>query len=358
MKFTSFRTTDFRNLAPETVSSDSGGVVLTGPNGQGKTNVLEAMYILSYGSSFRTQFLKECISWGKEGFFVEAEYSGDDGEKGTISVSYFGGVRKILLDGKEVKDRKDLVYLFPCIVFCHDDISYIKGEPEERRKFFDQMLSLHSPSYFDALRMYRAVLAQRNAAVKTGDDSLICLYNSRLASYGMEIMAERTKATYDFNQIFPPLFKEISGTSFNLQVSYNPSWKNCGSTDEIEAFLNSTLDRDKIMNTTTSGVHRDRFMVMSDYGQFSQIGSTGQLRLCSLIFRMAEAIYFTNKTGRKPMLLLDDVLLEMDSAKRGKVLSLLPPSSQVWCTFLPEENYNEKIGDSIHFTVEGGKLHV
>ena len=358
MKFTSLRTSDFRNLEIESVKTDSKSIILTGPNGQGKTNILEALYILSYGSSFRTSYLKECISWGKDGFYISGDYEDEDEyEKGVITVSFFSNQRKIILNGKEVKDRKELVYRFPCIVFSHEDISYVKGEPEERRKFFDQMLSLYSQRYFDSLRSYRSILAQRNAAIRSGDDYLISLYNNRLATYGMEIMEERAGAVYEFNKIFPPLFSRISGTDFNLIVNYQPSWKEGGSVEEIESILISTLERDKKMNTTTSGIHRDRFVVMSQYGPFSQIGSTGQLRLCSLIFRIAEALYFSKMTGKKPILLLDDVLLELDSKKRGEVLSSLPEYSQVWCTFLPEENYHENSSLSLHFNVDGGRLN-
>ena len=358
MKFTSLRTSDFRNLEIENVKTDSKSVILTGPNGQGKTNILEALYILSYGSSFRTSYLKECVSWGKDGFYISGDYEDEDEyEKGNITVSFFSNQRKIILDGKEVKDRKELVYRFPCIVFSHEDISYVKGEPEERRKFFDQMLSLYSQRYFDALRSYRAILAQRNAAIRSGDDYLISLYNNRLATYGMEIMEERAGAVYEFNKIFPPIFSRISGTDFNLIVNYQPSWKEGGSVEEIESILVSSLERDKKMNTTTSGIHRDRFVVMSQYGPFSQIGSTEQLRLCSLIFRIAEALYFSKMTGKKPILLLDDVLLELDSKKRGEVLSSLPDYSQVWCTFLPDENYHENSSLSLHFIVENGRLN-
>ena len=107
MKFTSLRTSDFRNLEIENVKTDSKSVILTGPNGQGKTNILEALYILSYGSSFRTSYLKECVSWGKDGFYISGDYEDEDEyEKGNITVSFFSNQRKIILDGKEVKDRK------------------------------------------------------------------------------------------------------------------------------------------------------------------------------------------------------------------------------------------------------------
>ncbi|MBQ0071471.1 MAG: DNA replication/repair protein RecF [Spirochaetales bacterium] len=357
MRFTSLQSQDFRNIFSGSVHADSENIVLTGPNGQGKTNILEEIYILCYGGSFRTAALKECVNYGKEGFFITGSFREENGEEGKITVSFFNGNRKIILDGKEVKDRKELIYQFPCIVFCHEDIDYIKGEPEYRRKFFDQMMSLYSPLFFDNMRSYRKILAQRNAAIKNNALDVIPLYNERLAYYGQEIMRERADAVYEFNNIFPDLFKEISGSNFDLKVVYQPSWKEQGSVEEIVEYLENNTERDIRLMTTSSGIHRDRFNIESQYGPFSQIGSTGQLRLCSLIFRIAEARYFTLKTGKKPIILLDDVLLELDPEKRGRLLKNLHSYSQAWYTFLLDENYNERKDDSIHFFVEEGALH-
>ncbi len=354
MRFTSLSYSSFRNIFSGSVQTEAENILLYGPNGQGKTNILESVYILSYGSSFRTPMLRECIKNGEDGFSVSGTYT-DNGENGKITVSYYDRSRRIILDGKEIKDRKTLIYQFPCIVFCHEDINYIKGEPEYRRRFFDQMMCLYSPSFFDSLRSYRAVLAQRNAAVKNGDVSIIGLYNERLATYGLEIMRERKKAEAEFNTIFPVLFSEISETDYKLEVVYQPSWKD-DTVDAVVRNLEETVERDMKLGTTAGGPHRDRFTIMSQYGIFNQMGSTGQLRLCSLLFRIAEAIYFTRMTGRSPILLIDDVLLELDSTKRGKVLSSLPDYSQAFFTFLPNEEYNEKMSDRISYLVREGEL--
>ncbi len=354
MIFNSLYYENYRNIYSTTVETNSRNILLYGANGQGKTNILESVYILCYGSSFRTTALKECVKNGEEGFSIAGNYIDGD-EKGKIVVKYYDKSRKIILDGKEIKDRKALIYQFPCIVFSHEDINYIKGEPEYRRRFFDQMMCLYSPDFFDNLRSYRAVLQQRNAAVKTGEEDIIFLYDERLAQYGLRIMEERKKAVEEFNKIFPSLFSYISDTDYKLEVSYQPSWKD-ESRDKIVDYLRTNIDRDKKMMTTTSGVHRDRFSVLSQYGVFNQMGSTGQLRLCSIIFRIAEAEYFTSLTGRKPILLIDDVLLELDSKKRGKVLSSLPSYSQSYFTFLPDEEYNEKLEDKIVREVREGRV--
>lgn len=355
MKFRKVSLSNFRNISSASLETDAEDIVLTGMNGQGKTNFLEAIYILCYGSSFRTSHLKQAVMHGEEGFTLSADFENEYGETERINTSFYEGKRKILLDGKEITDRKELIYRFPCIAFTHEDIDFIKGEPDTRRRFFDQMMSLHSPLFFDNSRSYRIMLMQRNAAIKT-NPSLIHLYDERLASIGLDIMAARAAAIYDFNKIFPELFRKISGTDMELEIKYQPSWSDMTEKDEIVSYLESTEERDLKMSCTTSGIHRDRFSVMYGGIPFSSIGSTGQIRLCSLLFRISESIYFSRMTGRKPVILLDDVLLELDDRKRSLLLSELSGYSQAFYTFLPREKYFDEGKKADFFAVENGRF--
>ncbi len=355
MKFRKVSLSNFRNISSASLETDAEDIVLTGMNGQGKTNFLEAIYILCYGSSFRTSHLKQAVMHGEEGFTLSADFENEYGETERITTSFYEGKRKILLDGKEITDRKELIYRFPCIAFTHEDIDFIKGEPDTRRRFFDQMMSLHSPLFFDNSRSYRIMLMQRNAAIKT-NPSLIHLYDERLASIGLDIMAARAAAIYDFNKIFPELFRKISGTDMELEIKYQPSWSDMTEKDEIVSYLESTEERDLKMSCTTSGIHRDRFSVMYGGIPFSSIGSTGQIRLCSLLFRISESIYFSRMTGRKPVILLDDVLLELDDRKRSLLLSELSGYSQAFYTFLPREKYFDEGKKADFFAVENGRF--
>ena len=353
MRFEKIRISNFRNISSAEVNTDAEDIVLTGLNGQGKTSFLEAVYNLCYGSSFRTSYLREEIRSGADSFFVSGEYTNSYGEKESVNIGFGRGKRVITVGGREIKDRKELIYLFPCIAFVHSDIDFVKGEPELRRRFFDQMMSLHSPAFFDELRMYRAILSQRNAALKLGDSELAGLYDKRLVRLGIGIMKERAAAVYDFNQIFPPLFSEISGTGFSVEISYKPSWGEFGTAEEIERYLTETIERDLKLLTTSSGTHRDRFTVMSPMGPLQSVGSTGQIRLCSILLRVSEAAYFRKMTGTEPILLVDDVLLELDAGKRAALLSHLKGYSQAFYTFLPDEKYfGERRG--IGYEVEGG----
>ena len=357
MRFKEIKYQNFRNIADRSINTDSDNIILEGINGQGKTNILESVYLLSYGSSFRTSNIKEAVTHQKESMHLWASACDDDGQIRKVEYIFKEGKRKIFLDGKEVKDRKDLIYSFPVIVFSHEDINFIKGEPECRRRFFDQTFSLYNPLYLDSLRRYRHILSQRNAAIKANQISLLSLYDERLVKYGLEISREREEGVKNFNTIFPSLYKSISGTDKEIYIKYTPSWRELKNRDEILSYLESTRDRDARLQTTTSGIHRDRFTVYDENGPFVQTGSTGQVRLASILFRLAEARFYSKMTKKKPILLIDDVLLELDSIKRASFLSQLDNYSQAFFTFLPNESYFEGKKDSvIEYMVEEGSV--
>ncbi len=357
MRFTRIWTNHFRNLASEWIDLDARQVFLIGSNGQGKTNLLEALYTLCYGSSFRTNQLRELTSTGEKEFKIVGIYTDSNNLEHTLELEYKESRRSVILDGKAVQDRKQLIYNIPCIVFSHDDIAFVRGGPESRRLFFDQTMSMYNPLFFDDSRRYRQVLRQRNQAIKEGRGELLGIYDQQLAGYGLAIQAERTRTVARFNQIFPNLYRSVSAEDVELKVSYAPSWKKCQSEEEVVAYLGSHRDRDRIMSTTTSGIHRDRFIITADGLPFNQIGSTGQLRLSSLILRSAQMAFYQVMTGNKPLILVDDVLLELDHGKRERFLQHLEPYTQALFTFLPGEHYGPTLqgADTLIYTVQGGR---
>ncbi|MDD5972760.1 MAG: DNA replication and repair protein RecF [Spirochaetales bacterium] len=357
MHFKSIKFYNFRNINNGIVLFDKDDIILEGMNGQGKTNILESIYTLCYGNSFRTQVSREMIKHGERIMNLSAIIEDED-DIYEVSYSLELNKRKIILNGKEVKDRKELIYLFPCIVFTHDDIDFIKGEPEMRRKFFDQTLSMYDPIYLNYIRSYRNILAQRNAAIKNNQISLLDIYDVKLANLGFEIIKSRKTMVNEFNEIFPFLYKKISGTEKNITVNYRSSWEEKENPNQIIEYLKETHDRDIKLLTTTSGIHRDRFTVNDENGPLVITGSTGQIRLASLLFRIAEARIFKDKTGKDPILLLDDVLLELDDIKRAKFLNELTSYCQAFYTFLPRESYfNEKKESIIEYNVCEGCLN-
>lgn len=350
MRFRSLGFHDFRNLADSMIPVDAKHVVLIGNNGQGKTNFLEALYVLCYGSSFRASNTKEMCTHGKREFSLSAIVETDEGSNRQMLFRFSEGKREIRIDGKEIRDRRDLIYTVPCIVFSHDDIEFIRGNPESRRKFFDQTMSMYDPLFFDDLRRYRSVLRQRNAAIKDNYHSLFPVYNRQLASLGLVIQERRREEVMKFNAIFGKLYATVSQTEEEMRIAYRPSWGDCTTVDEVVDKLERTLERDIRMQTTASGIHRDQFIVMNGSVNFALSGSTGQMRLASLIFRIAQIHSYRQNTNKDPILLIDDVLLELDIVKRGLFLSLLEGYNQAFFTFLPEETYFSQVSREVGLT--------
>ena len=351
----------FRNISDREINTSAKQVILTGENGQGKTNLLEAIYMLCYGTSFRTQNIKELVNHNKDMFYLSSLFEDSQGLERKAEVSFEEGKKHIRLDGKEVRDRKELIYCLPCIVFSHDDIEFVRGEPENRRRFFDQTMTMYDPVFFDDLRRYKLILKQRNAAIKDQRIELLDIYDQKLASYGIQIMKARRAVSNSLSALFPDIYNAVSRDDRGIDISYRPSWSEELDVDGIIAKLWDQRDTDLKMNTTTSGPHRDRFLIMDKNGLFTTSASTGQMRLASLVFRSAQAAFYRQKTGQNPIFLIDDVLLELDTQKRARYLSYLGHYNQAFFTFLPEEKYFGSMfslegEDTIMYTVKEGSF--
>ena len=354
MRISSVTTYNIRNLKNQTVVTDSDYNILVGKNGQGKTNFLEALYIACYGNSFRKSLLKHTQTFGTSESFIKAVIE-TDREVLEVVFSLKNGKRNIHLQGKEIKDRKELIYTFPCIVFTHEDIDFVQGTPQDVRKFYNQTLTLYDPLFLDDMRKYNHLIKQRNMALRERQLDLLDLYDLQAAEVGIEIVRKREVLIKEFNEIFPASFTAVTGDDTAVSIQYQPSWKRCGDREEVLELLRKQRFQDLKYQMSTSGPHRDRFYVVRDGDDYVATASTGQKRLVSLIMRSAQAAFYTKKTGMKPILLLDDVLLELDMERRGRFLENSGGFSQAFFTFLPGETYFREHGYRGNiFTVDKG----
>ena len=287
--------------------------------------------------------------WSRTG----GAYAAPDPMARSARVAWADGQKSIREDDKPVRDRKRLVERNPAIVFCHDDMEFSRGEPERRRFFFDQTASLVSVGYIDRLRSYRRVLKARNVALKERSLDVLDILDIQLATYGLLLRDERARLSAAFDQRFAPRYERVSLLGTRVGVSYRPSWKIGESTEEVLARLASARERELILGTTLSGPHRDRYIFVDDRGDFSERASTGQLRLLSLTLRISQAEQYTIASGRSPILLLDDVLLELDPDKRKRFMDNLPVAEQAFFTFLPGEPYGAYATAETHRILDG-----
>ena len=363
MAFASLRTTAFRNLVDSETDIRGKEVFLVGDNGQGKTNFLEALYFCSYASSFRGDKDKDIAKNGEKDFSASVTFYNLNFSN--VFVVFKEGKKNIIVDGKRLEDRKELLSVSPVIVFCHEDMEFVAGTPERRRWFFDQTRSLWDPLYLEDLRKYRQVLKSRNAVLKkrpggnfhanSENSSTLDALDPLLSQYGLELKKRRREIAEEFSLVFEPLYREISGIS-GIGVNYIPSWKG-EDLSGIIALLAEKREADVSLGISLSGPHRDRYQFTREGEEFSGKASTGQRRLLALLLRVAQARVFTEKTGKKPVLLLDDVLLELDGEKRRKFLSVMPEYEQAFFTFLPGEPYeNYRKSDTLVYIMNSGRL--
>ena len=277
----------------------------------------------------------------------------------SIFCAYENGKKKIEKNGKSVKDRKELVNTMPCVLFCHDDLEFAVGEPERKRFFIDQCLSMYDVLYIDLKRRYQKVLKSRNQVLKDMKYDFLELYDEQLAENGIQIQKKRNDAIFKFNQIFGRLYEEITGIG-GVSIRYDSSWKSTKNAiptkDEVIQILSQKREADKIMQTTMSGIHRDRILYVKNEKNFVATASTGQRRLIAILLRVAQAIFYSQMTEKKPVLLMDDVLLELDPDKRKSVTTILPEYDQLLCTFLPGEPYERYMKNSTKvFKINNGE---
>jgi DNA replication and repair protein RecF len=361
MLFTSLRTTAFRNLADAEVYTCAKNVFLIGENGQGKTNFLEALYFCAYASSFRATRDSElaCDSLHRndeKDFSTEVKISKSINDEIRIKFEY--GKKAIFINGKRAEDRKELLSIAPTIVFCHEDMEFVSGSPEKRRWFFDQTLSLYDPVYLEDLRRYRRVLKSRNTLLRdfaqgrhvSSPEPVLDALDPQFVMYGQQLMEKRRIAAHEFSNVFGTLYEEVSGIS-GIAVRYIQSWK----TEDILSHLQQRRAQDMAAGLSLSGPHRDRYIFAHNDNDFTVKASTGQRRLLALLLRAAQARRFSAMTGQHPILLMDDVLLELDGEKKRRLLNVLPAYDQAFYTFLPDEPYqNYQNEDTLIYNVNSG----
>ena len=365
MRIASLRTTSFRNLTDALVDTDVRHIFLIGKNGQGKTNFLEALYFCAYASSFRGTHDSKIAQNGKKDFSTAITITDQPETKiySEVFIKFENGKKRVFIDDKKAEDRKELLAVVPCIVFCHEDMEFVAGSPERRRWFFDQVLSLYDPVYLDDLRCYRRIIKSRNSILRDyalhnlndKPDTLLDALDRQCVLYGIKLMKKRETAVKIFSEIFVSLYETVSGIA-GVKVQYTPSWKAVDEED-IVGLLQKRRGNDLASGISLSGPHRDRYIFTLGNVDFTCNASTGQRRLLALLLRVAQARCFSGMTGKNPILLLDDVMLEMDGEKRRRFLSILPGCDQAFFTFLPDEPFQSyRRDDTLVYYVKEGRM--
>ena len=335
---------NFRNYDSLELSAAPGINVIYGKNGQGKTNILEALFLCAIGKSFRTSHDVEMIKNGKKEYFVEVYI--EDNLFSKISVRYDRKKSKIIcVDGACISKMRFLMGKLVGVMFSPEDMRLVSDGPSQRRKFIDIAICQLSSSYYHALLMYNKAVKEKNSLLMTADlrkmnRVTLDVYNEAIAEYGSIIYCERLYFINRLSHYAAESHKFISEKNEELCVKYLPSCNylvnfnyNCEQNvnkniikEDIKRNLYSELCSEKNVSRETEqrksliGPHRDDFDVFFNGVNLKQYGSQGQKRTAVISVKHAELQIMKEITGRTPILFLDDVMSELDSDRKKKIV--------------------------------------
>jgi len=359
----SLELSDFRNYESLKIDFDKGTNILFGDNAQGKTNILEAIYVSATTKSHKSSKDKDIINFDKEEAHIRTYIEKDNIETRVDMHLRSSKSKGIAIDGEKIKKAAELLGLLNVVFFSPEDLGIIKNGPAERRRFIDMELCQLDSFYLYNLNNYNKIVNQRNKLLKDiyMNPSLkdtLSIWDSQLVSYGSKIIERRIQFVNQLNEIINGIHKNLSGGKEDLRIVYEPDI----TIDEYEKTLSINQEKDIRLKMTTVGPHRDdiSFMVKKE-GDTKEIdirkyGSQGQQRTAALSLKLSEIELVRKVTKDTPVLLLDDVLSELDSNRQNYLLNSIGDiQTIITCTGL-DEFVNHRFSINKVFKVKNGTV--
>lgn len=349
------RLRDYRNFVRLDATFAPGFHLLLGRNAQGKTNLLEALYLVATLRSFRGVGGTQLVREGSKGYFVGATVEG----QGRSEIKAFWSVRerRLTLNGTPVKRMSDYLGTFRAVVFCSEDIDLVKGAPQFRRRFLDLLLAQTRPGYLALLLRYLQALRARNALLKQPrvDEDELAGFSAELVRLGQPLIEARRDLIPRLALVARRSFEQIAVGTDELSVDYVPAV-----TGDFLVALAASRTRERSQRTTLVGPHRDDVVLRVNGRPAGPYSSEGQKRSVAIALKMAQAEHLAAVHGTAPVLLIDDVMGELDAHRRAGFLPLLHRvhqfGGQVFMT-CTEENWPADLGrDWVRWTVSAGEL--
>lgn len=376
MHLAHLRLRDFRNYARLDVDFAPGFHLLLGDNAQGKTNILEAIYLMATLRSFRGVGGAQMIRHGQRGYFVGGTvvggmvptFSGGSGRESApsdqsrltsaatiltsqrsreIKMFWSASERKLALDGQPVRKLTDYLGVLRTVVFCTEDLQLVKGAARGRRRFLDLLLAQTQTGYLPLLQRYMRAVRARNALLKQRaiDEAALESFSQELVKRGDEIIRTRRELAPKFSPLARLAYRRISNDAEELRIEYQPSVKR-----DFAVELAQSHARERSYRSTLVGPHRDDLQLLLNNKSAAQFGSEGQKRTLAIALKMAQAEFLAGLHGSPPVLLIDDVMGELDVKRRSGFLPLLESarktSGQVFMT-ATEENWPRELGQDL-----------
>ena len=344
---------NFRNYESEEINLDKNINIFYGQNAQGKTNIIESIFLCSLGKSFRAKKDKEMIKLNEQNAIVEVEYEKSDRD-GKIKIE-IGNKKNIYLNGIKIKKLSELLGNLNIVIFTPDDINILKGGPQNRRRFLDIMISQLRPNYMHILNLYIKTMEQRNIYLRQikeehKDENLLDIWDEKLSEYAIKIYEYRKEFIKKIIKKLDIIHKNITNNAEQIELDYITE---CDSKEKYLKLLKERRKLDIIKGFTTKGVHRDDFMIYINKKDIRIFGSQGQNRTAMLSLKLAELQVIYDEIGEYPILLLDDFMSELDKTRRKNFLKNIE-GTQVIIT--GTEKLDIENLDYLEYNVSNGKV--
>ena len=345
---------NFRNYEEEEIELVNNINIFYGDNAQGKTNIIESIYLCSIGKSFRTNKDIELINFNKNFLSISVDYEKKD-RNGNIKID-IKDKKNIYNNGIKLKKISELLGNINIVLFTPEDINILRDGPEKRRKFLDLMIGQLRPNYIYLLNLYNDTLKQRNNYLKQikeykKDENLLDIWDEKLAEYGEKIYRYRLQYVEKIKEKINIIHEKITDKKEKINIEYI---SNCKNKEEYLKLLKERRKLDIIKGFTTKGIHRDDINLYINDKLVGIYGSQGQNRTSVLSLKMCELQIIYDEIGEYPILLLDDFMSELDEKRRTSFIKNIEKIQVIiTCTDKLElKNLDCKI-----FNVENGKIN-
>ncbi len=315
-----FSVTNFRNYKQLHIEFSDKVNVFFGNNGQGKSNLVEGIYFLNHLNSFRTHRIKKLIEFGEPISQIKATID-KDGTSFAARIEISGRGRKVWLNDTPIRKLSEYITSFYAIVFNPDSLHYYRHFTGERRGFFNRFLSFFDGIYLHEIREFRAVHAQKNRLLKSGEKSSILDWNILFVDRSCGIVTKRREMVERINLILPELYARISGREAKLLLEYRPSFPE--DSDTWLKLLEKSVEQEFKAGHAQHGPHRDDFCLLLEDGKRDEFFSQGEYRISLLALKLAINVLMAERIQFHPVLILDDLFSELDATVRANLRQYL-----------------------------------
>ncbi len=347
---------NYRNYASADITLGGGVNLFIGENAQGKTNLLESIYLASVGRSARTPRWQELIKWGEKEAFVRIRVRKDVG--GDEIAVRLGAEKHILINGMPITRIGELMGVLKTVLFSPDELAIVKDGPGERRRFMDIALCQLSKAYFYTLTRYNKILSHRNKLLKSHPSAAeLEVWDIQLIKEGARVVKTRRGLITRLTGLAVDIHRDVSGGE-TLALTYEGAGGETLAEIEgtLEAELKRNRERDLQFAVTHVGPQRDDIAITADGVDLRSFGSQGQQRTAALSLKLAEMELLKEESGEYPVLLLDDVLSELDENRQAKLLERIKSYQTIITGTSVSAEVREAIGQYCEYGVVGGEV--